>query len=172
MYAQRLGWNKWARLDCNDVMAYITMMCIRLVEMRRVLKNTGSIYLYCDPTASHYLKILMDTIFDKKNFRNEIVWKRTSGHSDARCFGRVHDTILFYSTRYCSIQREKTLNGKLPINPVTKRPIVVWACGSRSIIKLFLPSSARPVARFNDVVVLPVPPFWLITAIIFFITSL
>ena len=58
----------------NDVMAYLTMMCVRLVELQRVLKPTGSIYLHCDPTASHYLKILMDVIFGKKNFRNEIVW--------------------------------------------------------------------------------------------------
>ncbi len=58
----------------NDMMAYLTMMCVRLIELRRVLKDTGSIYLHCDPTASHYLKILMDTIFGKSNFRNEIVW--------------------------------------------------------------------------------------------------
>ncbi len=81
----------------NDVMAYLTMMCVRLVELKRVLKDTGSIYLHCDPAASHYLKILMDTVFGKDNFRNEIIWKRTSGHSDARRFGRVHDVILFYS---------------------------------------------------------------------------
>ena len=55
----------------NDMMAYLTMMCIRLIELRRVLKDTGSIYLHCDPTASHYLKILMDAIFDKRNYRNE-----------------------------------------------------------------------------------------------------
>ena len=57
----------------NDVMAYLTMMCIRLIELRRVLKHTWSIYLHCDPTAGHYLKILMDTIFGKKYFKNEII---------------------------------------------------------------------------------------------------
>ena len=81
--------------------AYLTMMCIRLIELRRVLKDTGSIYLHCDPTASHYLKLLMDTIFGVANFRNEIVWRRTTSHGDwkqgAKHFGRVHDHLLFYS---------------------------------------------------------------------------
>ena len=80
----------------NDMMAYLTMMCIRLLEMKRVLKDTGSIYLHCDPTASHYLKILLDTIFGAKNFRNEIIWRRTGSHL-ARRYSPIHDTILFYS---------------------------------------------------------------------------
>lgn len=58
----------------NDVLAYLTMMTIRLIELRRVLKKTGSIYLHCDPTASHYLKIVMDTVFGKQHFQNEIIW--------------------------------------------------------------------------------------------------
>ena len=81
----------------NDVMAYLTMMCIRLVELRRVLKETGSIYLHCDPTASHYLKILMDTVFGKRNFRNEIVWHYRRWTAQAKRFQRLHDIILFYS---------------------------------------------------------------------------
>jgi DNA modification methylase len=85
----------------TDMAAYLTIMCIRLIELRRVLKDTGSLYLHCDPTASHYLKLLMDTIFGAKNFRNEIIWKRTSAHGDAkqgaRHFGRIHDVILRYS---------------------------------------------------------------------------
>ena len=81
----------------NDVMAYLTMMAIRLVELRRVLKPTGSLYLHCDPTASHYLKILLDTIFGKKNFRNEIIWKRSSAHSDSSACGRAHDIIFLYT---------------------------------------------------------------------------
>src|ERR1700680_2056030 len=68
----------------NPMMAYLVMMTIRLVELHRVLKPTGSLYLHCDPTASHYLKIILDTIFGPRNFRNEIVWKRTSAHSDTR----------------------------------------------------------------------------------------
>jgi site-specific DNA-methyltransferase (adenine-specific) len=82
----------------NDMMAYLAMMAIRLIELHRVLKDTGSIYLHCDPTASHYLKILMDAVFGKKQFRNEITWKRQSAHSDAKTrFARVSDIILFYS---------------------------------------------------------------------------
>jgi site-specific DNA-methyltransferase (adenine-specific) len=81
----------------TDMMAYLTMMCVRLIELRRVLRDTGSIYLHCDPTASHYLKILMDTIFGAGNFRNEIIWKRTSAHSGSKRWAPVHDTILFYS---------------------------------------------------------------------------
>ena len=81
----------------SDMLAYLSMMAPRLVELQRVLKDTGSIYLHCDPTASHYLKALMDAIFGPGHFWNEIIWKRTSGHSDARRYGRVHDVLLYYS---------------------------------------------------------------------------
>ncbi len=81
----------------SDMSAYLFMMAVRLIELKRVLKTSGSIFLHCDPTASHYLKLLMDTIFSISNFRNEIIWKRTSAHSDANRCGSVHDTILFYS---------------------------------------------------------------------------
>jgi site-specific DNA-methyltransferase (adenine-specific) len=82
----------------SQMMAYLVMMTARLVELHRVLKTTGSLYLHCDPTASHYLKVILDTIFSPKNYRNEIVWKRTSSHNDVRRkFADVSDTILFYS---------------------------------------------------------------------------
>jgi len=81
----------------TNLMAYLTMMAIRLVELHRVLKKTGSLYQHCDPTASHYLKILLDQVFGVINFKNEIVWKRTSAHSSANKCGCVHDIILFYS---------------------------------------------------------------------------
>jgi len=84
-------------LGRNDLTAYLVMMAPRLVELHRVLKPTGSLYLHCDPTASHYLKVMLDVIFGAKNFRNEIVWKRTSAHSGARRWGDVHDILLFYS---------------------------------------------------------------------------
>lgn len=88
-------------LGSNNMMAYLVMMAPRLVELHRVLKPTGSLYLHCDPTASHYLKILMDTIFDIRNFRSEIVWKRSSAHSDTKQgrkqHGRIHDVLLFYT---------------------------------------------------------------------------
>ena len=79
------------------MMAYLTMMAQRMVELHRVLKDTGSIYLHCDPTASHYLELLMDAVFGPENWRNEIIWKRTSAHNSAIRYGPNHDTILFYS---------------------------------------------------------------------------
>jgi DNA modification methylase len=85
----------------NDMMAYLAMMAVRLIELHRVLKPTGSLYLHCDPTASHYLKVLLDAIFDPRNFRSEIIWKRSSAHSDAKqgrkLHGHIHDVILFYT---------------------------------------------------------------------------
>jgi len=80
----------------NDLMAYLTMMANRLLELHRVLKPTGSLYLHCDPTASHYLKIVLDGVFGKENFESEIIWKRYGSHNDAKTYGAVHDTILFY----------------------------------------------------------------------------
>ena len=77
--------------------SYLTMMAVRLLEMHRVLKPTGSIYLHCDPYASHYLKQLMDAVFGVGNFRNEIVWQRTTAHNDSTRYGRNSDTLLFYS---------------------------------------------------------------------------
>jgi site-specific DNA-methyltransferase (adenine-specific) len=90
-------------LNGTDMMAYLAMMAPRLVELRRVLKSAGTIYLHCDPTASHYLKMLMDAVFVPVNFRNEIIWKRTSAHSGAKRWGPVHDNILMYSKTdsYC-----------------------------------------------------------------------
>jgi DNA modification methylase len=84
-------------LNESDMMAYLVMMANRLVELHRVLKSNGSLYLHCDPTASHYLKIVLDTVFGAENFRNEIIWKRTSAHSDAKTLGNSHDVLLFYS---------------------------------------------------------------------------
>ena len=87
-------------LGQNDMMAYLTMMAQRMVELHRVLKPIGSIYLHCDPTASHYLKMVLDATFGPRNFRNEISWKRYGAHNDvgqgSTRFGRVHDIILLY----------------------------------------------------------------------------
>jgi DNA modification methylase len=84
-------------LKSSDMMAYLAMMAPRLVELRRVLKPTGSIYLHCDPTASHYLKLLMDAVFEPQNFLNEVAWKRTGTHSSANRWGPVHDVLLTYA---------------------------------------------------------------------------
>ena len=79
--------------------SYLAYMGRRLLEMRRILKKDGSIYLHCDSSASHYLKVMMDSIFGRKSFRTEIIWKRAGSHNDSKGFGRIHDTILFYGAR-------------------------------------------------------------------------
>lgn len=85
----------------NDMMAYLTMMAVRLIERHRVVKRTGNLFLHCDPTASHYLKLLLDAVFGPSQYRNEIVWVRSrnpkgSQHAN-RHFGPCTDTILFYA---------------------------------------------------------------------------
>ena len=83
----------------KGMQSYLCMMAVRLLEMRRVLRETGSIYLHCDPTAGHYLKLLMDSIFGPTQFQNEISWQRTTAHNDSVRYGKNSDTILFYSKR-------------------------------------------------------------------------
>ena len=93
-------WRLWMRAlrDTQPrLLAYLSYMAERLLIMHRILKPAGSLYLHCDPTASHYIKALLDAIFGHQNFKNEIVWKRTSGHSDAKALGRAHDTLLVYA---------------------------------------------------------------------------
>lgn len=85
-----------AALGKNDMTAYLAMMAVRLIELHRVLKPTGSLYLHCDPTASHYLKVILDGIFGAENFRNEVIWKRGHAHNSAKRYGPSHDAILFY----------------------------------------------------------------------------
>jgi len=103
-------------LGQNDMMAYLVMMAIRLVEMHRVLKSTGSIYLHCDPTASHFLKIVLDAIFSPMNFRNEIIWRRSGTHGKSVRYAPIHDVILFYT---------KTINYKwnFPKKPYMKKHV-------------------------------------------------
>ena len=81
----------------DDMAAFLCFMGVRLMEMRRVLREDGSIYLHCDPTASHYLKALMDAIFGRKNFRSEIIWKRSTAHNDSTRYGAITDSILYYT---------------------------------------------------------------------------
>jgi DNA modification methylase len=84
----------------NDLMAYLTMMANRLEELKRTLRRSGCLYLHCDPTASHYLKVVLDGVFGPEHFVNELIWRRSDAHSDAKQgakhYGRVHDTLLFY----------------------------------------------------------------------------
>ncbi len=93
-------WKLWMNALRNTqprLLAYLSYMVERLLQMKSILKPTGSVYLHCDPTASHYIKVMMDGIFGHTNFRSEIIWKRTSGHSDSKTLGSVHDTILHYT---------------------------------------------------------------------------
>jgi DNA modification methylase len=84
-------------LGRNEMTAYLVMMAPRLAELHRVLKNTGTLFLHCDPTASHYLKTLLDAVFGPTMFLNEIIWRRTGSHNSPRRFGPVHDVLLFYA---------------------------------------------------------------------------
>tara|TARA_Y100000310_G_scaffold335435_1_gene417500 strand:+ start:1844 stop:2815 length:972 start_codon:yes stop_codon:yes gene_type:complete len=129
-------------LGDNDMLAYLSMMALRLVELRRVLKPTGSIYLHCDPTASHYLKVLMDAIYGARHFRNEIVWHyQTGGASDSH-LSRKHDIILLYAKGTdCyfdpwaspdrrtekALQRAKNPKGaRIQVDSIFKLPMDVW----------------------------------------------
>lgn len=98
----------------NDMMAYLAMMAIRLIELHRVLKPTGSLYLHCDPTASHYLKILLDAVFGAFKFQAEIIWRRTTARKSHTRFPRVHDIIL----QYAKDETKVTFNPiKIPLDP-------------------------------------------------------
>ncbi len=102
----------------NDMMAYLTMMAVRLIELHRIMKETGSIYLHCDPTASHYLKILMDAIFGNRQFRNEIIWDYSFRLMDLpKFFNRKHDILLFYA-------KTKTNYFKMPKSEWTKETLI------------------------------------------------
>ncbi len=93
-------WTYWVNALTSvqpHLMAYLIYMVERLIYMKPILKETGSIYLHCDPTASHYIKVMMDGIFGHENFRNEIIWKRTGSHGGSKRWGPIHDVILFYS---------------------------------------------------------------------------
>jgi adenine specific DNA methylase Mod len=102
-----------AFLGRSDMMAYLVMMTIRLRELQRVLKPTGSLFIHCDSTASHYLKLLLDLIFGFGNFRNEIIWRRTGSHNKINRYGPIHDSILFYS-------KTDKYNWKYPKRPYMK----------------------------------------------------
>ncbi|MDE0090095.1 MAG: DNA methyltransferase [Thaumarchaeota archaeon] len=103
-------------IGANNMMAYLVMMTIRLIELHRVLKPTGSLYLHCDPTASHYLKVILDAIFEPMNFKNEIIWKRSSGHPlSIKKFEAITDTLLFY----CKSSECYFSSVTKPVNPQT-----------------------------------------------------
>lgn len=93
-------WRLWMhalRHSQPHLLAYLIFMVMRLLQMKTILRSSGSLYLHCDPTASHYIKVMMDGIFGHQNFRSEIIWKRTSAHSSAKRYGPVHDVLLYYT---------------------------------------------------------------------------
>jgi len=105
-----------------DMLAYLVMMAPRLVELRRVMKPTASIYLHCDEVASHYLKMLMDAIFGPMNFQSQVIWKRTTAHSNVyRAYGSIIDTIFFYSKTNKFIWNQPYIN-QTPEDIVSKFP--------------------------------------------------
>lgn len=96
-------------LGPSGILAYLTYMGERLVEMRRLLKRTASLYLHCDPTASHYLKALADDLFGHQNHRNEVIWERTTGRKAGRQYGQVHNVVLFYSKTKANVWNSPTI---------------------------------------------------------------
>lgn len=137
-------------LGQNDMMAYLTMMAQRMVELHRVLKPTGSIYLHCDPTASHYLKLLMDAVFDIRYFINEIVWHRSrSAKGQTHGFGRLHDVILVYGRSQASTFTQQTR----PLSEVRISAHYSSAephTGRRYMLDNFTQAGPGPARRFGD----------------------
>ena len=140
-----------AFLGENDMMAYLAMMAIRLIELHRVLKPSGSLYLHCDPTASHYLKLLLDAVFGKENFRNEIVWCYRKWSVAQGQYPRNHDTLLFYS-REDGAQSFHTLYGE-PSPGTMKR----WR-GRRQ--QAVFEDGVRKAASTDEAARTPIPDWW------------
>jgi len=146
-------------LGSNDMMAYLVMMAIRLVEMQRVLKDTGSIYLHCDPTASHYLKIVMDAVFGQRNFRNEIIWAYSQGGKSKKRWARKHDEILFYSKTnnfYFDGSKVKipltphkrsttgSYGGRMGVDEKGRRYVEKWGTGKKKLYRYYLDEGKIP----------------------------
>ena len=126
----------------NDMMAYLVMMAIRLQELHRVLKPTGSIYLHCDPTASHYLKLLMDAVFNYKNFCNEIIWHYRKWPAGKYIFQKNHDVLFFYS---CSTAHKRTFNQLF----MERAPSTLKRFGVAEIISGYDEAGRRMPSRTN-----------------------
>jgi site-specific DNA-methyltransferase (adenine-specific) len=127
-----------AFLGQNDMMAYLTMMAVRLVELHRVLKPTGSLYLHCDPTASHYIKLLLDAIFSPKNFRNEIIWGYRGGGTPKKDFGRRHDVIFRYSKNKDYIFNADSIRIPYQAEGIKRTDDSMWG-KHRGVVKVYKP---------------------------------
>lgn len=117
-----------AFLGANDMMAYLAMMTIRLIELHRVLKPTGSLYLHCDPTASHYLKLLLDGVFGAEHYQAEIVWRRTNSRSTSGKWPRLHDVIFHFCRGATAKFHPQTAVGELAKVPHT---LITWTDGKK-----------------------------------------
>jgi len=152
-------------LGPSDMLAYLSMMAPRLVELHRALKLTGSLYLHCDPTASHYLKLLLDAIFDPRCFRNEIVWKRKAGRGETNMaairFGVTNDILLFYAR-----SPQATLNRQYrPSNPdyIESKFTHVDEAGRRYRLDNITSPSPRPNLVYEYKGHLPPPNGWAVS---------
>jgi len=128
-------------VGANQMMAYLVMMTARLIELHRVLKDTGSLYLHCDPTASHYLKIVLDTIWGKENFRNEVIWHYLRWPAKQKNFQQMHDVILFYSKTYL----KNSFN--VLLEPLSKGTLKRWK-GKKSVVEF--EGDRRLVTQMSD----------------------
>ena len=136
--------------------SYLIMMAVRLMEMRRILKETGSIYLHCDPTASHYLKVILDGIFGTRNFRNEIVWDYSFRLMDLpNFFNRKHDILLFYAkTSAAQFEMPKTRWTREEIIRTRKQKVhldsdgneVIWMPGGKG-------NSKNKLKKIDDIII-------------------
>lgn len=114
-------------LSHNDVTAYLSMMAVRLIELRRALKPTGSIYLHCDPTAGDYLKVLLDSVFGAKRFKNQVVWKRSHPHGNvSKKFGSIHDLLLFYVKDHSQAKWNQPAIPHDPSDPKVRKQYSRW----------------------------------------------
>jgi site-specific DNA-methyltransferase (adenine-specific) len=155
-------------LHDNALMAYLAMMAARLVELRRVLKPTGSLYLHCDPTASHYLKLLLDGVFGAENYRNEITWKRRVGMSSAvhssNRFGTITDTIFFYSkSEAAEFSPQYNINDPDYQNYIEERFTLVDDDGRRFQATSLVNPARRPNLMYEYKGFKPPPNGWMIS---------
>ncbi len=139
----------------ESTQAYLTYMAVRLIEMRRILKPTGSIYLHCDPTMSHYLKIVMDAIFGRGNFANEVIWFYGAGGRSRRHFGRKHDILLYYrkskdyvfngdAVRIEMKAGRTSFGGRLRVDDSGRKYREVWGTGRKKLYRYYLDEGKIP----------------------------
>ncbi|HZU81319.1 MAG TPA: site-specific DNA-methyltransferase [Polyangiaceae bacterium] len=139
----------------SDVMAYLCMMAPRLVELRRVMKESGSLYLHCDPTASHYLKVLLDAVFGPACFRNEVVWRYRRWPARARRFQRMHDVLLFYTA---SAGGEHTFNTLYGYEKLAESTLKTF--GTRKQRADFSSGHRKPAVEAVDTQGPPLSDYW------------